>query len=137
MSKDVSLEQAQKLCAIGFNRLVDKSYNVSTGEIISHVHVNANALDGAFYSSPTVSDALDYLREEKGVECGVIPICESFAKDNPDGLLGMSTRFIGYDYSFFDKSDDKGEIVNMTTFDTHPLASSALLDAVLTYLEKK
>ncbi|WP_306540852.1 hypothetical protein [Dysgonomonas sp.] len=132
MSKNVTLDQAQKLCAICFNRLVDKSYNVSTGEIISHVHVNANALDGAFYSCPTVSEALDYLREEKGIACGVHPF--AIYEDMPDG----DQHFVkwGYRYVAF-KGLSEWQDMNKDVFDTHPLASSALLDAVLTYLEQK
>lgn len=124
MSKDVILEQAQKLCAIGFNRLVGKSYNVSTGEITSHVPVNPNAFDGAFYSCPTVSDALDYLREEKGVVCYVDVIYHPLRK---------KAMYIGKILS------ESGLIIQKKTeeFDTHPLASSALLDAVLDYLEQK
>ena len=124
MSKDVSLEQAQKLCAIGFNRLVDKSYNVSTGEIISHVHVNANALDGACYSAHTVSDALDWVREDKGIVCYVDVIYHPLRK---------KAMYIGKILS------ESGLIIQKKTeeFDTHPLASSALLTAVLDYLEKK
>lgn len=131
MSKDVSLEQAQKLCAIGFNRLVDKSYNVSTGEIISHVHVNANALDGTYYSAPTVSEALDWVREKKGIECGVYPIMIPIR----DGLRRMA-----YAHSAFDLNNNCKRLqldVSLVKIDTHPLASSALLDAVLDYLEQK
>lgn len=42
----------------------------------------------------------------------------------------------GYEYggSFI---DDKGKKVLLSTHPTHPLAETALLDAVLTYLEKK
>lgn len=132
MSKNVTLDQAQKLCAICFNRLVDKSYNVSTGEIISHLHVNANALDGAFYSCPTVSEALDYLREEKGVECGVFPIMQPVR----DGL-----KMLMYAYRAYDLNKNCKRLhfnLNFVTGDyNHTLASSALLTAVLDYLEKK
>lgn len=132
MSKNVTLDQAQKLCAICFNRLVDKSYNVSTGEIISHVHVNANALDGTYYSAPTVSDALDWVREEKGIECGCHPY--AIYEDMPDG----DQHFVkwGYKYVAF-QGLSEWQNMNKDVFDTHPLASSALLDAVLTYLEQK
>lgn len=124
ISKLTTFEQAQKLCAIGFNRLVDKSYNVSTGEIISHVHVNANALDGAFYSAHTVSDALDWVREDKGIVCYVDVIYHPLRK---------KAMYIGKILS------ESGLIIQKKTeeFDTHPLASSALLDAVLYYLEQK
>lgn len=124
ISKLTTFEQAQKLCAIGFNSLVDKSYNVITGNLLSHVPVNPNAFDGAFYSCPTVSDALDYLREEKGIVCYVDVIYYPLRK---------KAMYIGKILS------ESGLIIQKKTevFDTHPLASSALLDAVLDYLEQK
>ncbi len=150
MSNIVTFEQAEKLKYLGFRLNCLHYYNYDgkeeleeayffDGEERVFVHDLYEDFNDSNHtcSAPTVSEALDYLREEKGIENGVIPICESFARDNAEGSLSMSTSFIGYDYSFFDKSDDKGEIVNLTTFDTHPLASSALLTAVLDYLEKK
>lgn len=129
MSKNVTLDQAQKLCAIGFNRLVGKSYNVSTGEITSHVHVNANTLDGAYYSCPTVSDALDYLREEKGIVCSVW-----FDRK----LIKTKDQKKEHCYYYFGVFFIENGINRFTERnDTHPLASSALLDAVLDYLEQK
>lgn len=131
MSKDVTFDQARRLCVIGFNRLVNKSYNVSTGEISSHIHVNANALDGAYYSAPTVSDSLDWVRDEKGIECGVYPIMIPIR----DGLKRMA-----YAHSAFDLNNNCKRLqldISLVKIDTHNLASSALLDAVLTYLEQK
>lgn len=161
MSKIVTFEQAKKLKELGFDGEclywynedgvkecpIDQGYMEYYYEVDCFLNYwNAKKIDrdlyGSYppkvsYSVPTVSEALDWVREEKGIECGVLPICESFAKDNTDGSLSMSTMFVGYDYNFFDKSSDKGEIVNMVTYSTHSLASSALLDAVLTYLEQK
>lgn len=150
MSKDVTFEQAKKLNDLGYTErseytylLHQKSGNHKLYSPLGRMDYNQNNnRDNSnkiaiYYSAPTTSEALDWVREEKGIECGVLPICESFAKDNTDGSLSMSTMFVGYDYNFFDKSSDKGEIVNMVTYSTHPLASSALLDAVLTYLEQK
>lgn len=124
MSKDVTFDQARRLCVIGFNRLVNKSYNVSTGEITSHIHVNANALDGTYYSAPTVSEALDFIREEKHIPCYVdAGYCHQY---DTVGYWGVILSDFGYI-----------KRVQTETSPTHPLASSALLDAVLTYLEQK
>lgn len=127
MSRIVTFEQARRLCVIGFNRLVNKSYNVSTGEITSHVHVNANVLDGAYYSCPTVSDALDWVREEKDIECSVHLMMK---------LDDDSNKLIADNYSWEFWTKDDGINIDFVRY-THPLASSALLYAVLTYLEQK
>lgn len=76
-----------------------------------------------------VSEALDFIRE-KGIECGVHP----FARYNDLCL------FTGWDYTFaaFDGEKDLFEDVYSwieLIQSSHPLAESALLDAVLTYLE--
>lgn len=131
MSKDVTFDQARRLCVIGFNRLVNKSYNVSTGEITSHIHVNANALDGAYYSAPTVSDALDFIREEKGVVCCAFYMLEAVAHGVIDDI-----------YFFKYGTAEKGTIYNSYNVDykyfaTLSLASCALLDALLDFLGQK
>lgn len=131
MSKDVTFDQARRLCVIGFNRLVNKSYNVSTGEITSHIHVNANALDGTYYSAPTVSDALDFIREEKGVVCCAFYMLETVAHGVIDDI-----------YFFKYGTVEKGTIYNSYNVDykyfaTLSLASSALLDALLDFLGQK
>lgn len=81
--------------------------------------------------SPTVSDALDWVREEKGIECGVYPIMIPIR----DGLKRMA-----YAHSAFDLNNNCKRLqldISLVKIDTHNLASSALLDAVLTYLEQK
>lgn len=146
MSNLVTFEQAKMLKELGYREQVTAYYVDGSLDYNSPINWNTNeGLDengeyqeeDEYCSAPTVSSVLDWVREEKRIECGVIPICEYFAKDNKDGSLSMSSSFVGYDYSFFDKSNDKGEIVNIATFSTHPLAESALLTTVLNYLIEK
>ena len=79
----------------------------------------------------TVHEALDFIREEKGIECGVYPIMIPIR----DGLRQMA-----YAYSAFDLNNNCKRLqldVSLVKIDTHPLAESALLDSLLDYLEKK
>lgn len=146
MSNITTLEQAKRLKKFGFNRQAFTYWELEHDKWVMTRTLNPDFEKGfieypeegcIIIPAPTIPEALDWIREEKEIEYGVILICESFVKGNTDGSLSMSTKFVGYDYSFFDNSTDKGEIVNMTTFDAHPIAESALLDAVLNYLENK
>ena len=68
----------------------------------------------------TVSSALQWLRDEKGIPCSVHLEFE----ENNKGWFYYGEYGIKGDNKVFDTE----------TFDTHPLAESALLTAVLTYL---
>lgn len=90
-----------------------------------------NHLDAPFKEKVTVSEALDWIREEKRIECGVYPIMIPIR----DGLRRMA-----YAHSAFDLNNNCKRLqldVSLVKIDTHPLAESALLDSLLTYLEKK
>lgn len=128
MKKVVTFEQAERLENIGFDRIISHYYELENGK-----WGITNTLDKDFKDffirypdersiirlAPTVSEALDFIRE-KGIACGV---------------------HVGYDDGIFYRGhyyyDDMNNIRLSWTdrFDTHPLAESALLDAVLTYLE--
>lgn len=144
MSKIVTFEQAKKLKDFGFDGECLYWYNedgvkecpIEQGYMEYYYEVdcflndwNAKKIDrdlyGSYppkvsYSVPTVSEALDWVREEKRVICAV-------------------------DVDYFDGWYYTGKYQDMTktdfrytdSFDDHPLASSALLTAVLTYLEQK
>lgn len=119
MSKKVTSQQANRLVALGYNIVLHCSCHEY--ECIGCKSVNlSNA------KKLSVSEALDWIREEKEILCAV-------------ELVKETNRFggtIGYKYggAFI---DDKGKETLLHTLDTHHLASSALLDAVLTYLEQK
>lgn len=72
----------------------------------------------------TVSDALDWIRENKGVVCFVDVIYHPFEK---------KAMYLGKILS------ESGIIIQKKApeFDTHPLASSELLTVVLNYLIEK
>lgn len=79
-----------------------------------------NHLDAPFKKKVAVSEALDYLREQKRVICAV-------DVDYFDGWY--------YTGKYLDKS--KIDLQYTNSFDDHFNAESALLTAVLDYLEKK
>lgn len=82
-----------------------------------------NHLDAPFKEKLTLSEALYWIREKKGIACGT-------------GLnVNSDNRFLG-DY-IYEYVIDNNRVDGCSGFDTHSLAESALLDAVLTYLEKK
>lgn len=141
MSEVVTFEQAGRLENIGFDRIISHYYELENGK-----WGITNTLDKDFKDffirypdersiirlAPTVSEALDYIREEKGIACGVHPY--AIYEDMTDG----DQHFVkwGYKYVAF-QGLSEWQNMNKDVFDTHPLAESDLLDAVLTYLEKK
>lgn len=139
-----SFEQAKKLKELGFDEETHKEYRTPVVRVFEsgkakYIERDPDVYDtgrhASFYgdvsyenyiSAPTVSDALDWVREEKGVMCAV-------------ELIRQSNRFggvIGYKYGGVYIAGYFKEVL-LPALDTHPLASSALLDAVLTYLEQK
>lgn len=119
MSNLVTFEQAMLLKKHGFR---EKTFYHFTGE---NPIVNIELKDwnedeySSWVSRPTISDALDWIREEKGIKCGVYP-----------SDLGYKFRYIPFDTS-------RIKSISSQSFKSHPIASSALLDSILTYLEKK
>lgn len=82
-----------------------------------------NHLDAPFKEKVTVSEALDWIREEKGVACGA-------------GLnVNSDNRFLGnYIYEYVIENN---RVDGCLGFSTHPLAESALLNSLLDYLSIK
>lgn len=138
MSKIVTFEQAKKLKELGFDGETHKEYRTPVVRVFEsgkakyierEPYVYDTGRHASFYgdvsyenyiSAPTVSDALDWVREDKRVICAV-------DVDYFDGwyYTGKYQDMTKMDFQYTD------------SFDDHPLASSALLDAVLTYLEQK
>lgn len=81
-----------------------------------------NHLDAPFKEKVTVHEALVWIREEKGIACGV---CLDYY------IVCKDWRYTGR-YSY------ESELYTRYTpsFSSHPLAENALLDAVLIYLEE-
>ena len=90
-----------------------------------------NHLDAPFKEKVTVSEALDWIREEKGIDCCVFFNNELF------GNLDNVKAIYYYKYGCNGRIIYNSWNVDYKSFDTHPLASSALLDAVLNYLEER
>lgn len=119
MSNLVTFEQAKQLKELGF----DNSNSFHFKGVKDGILINERL--------PTVSEALDWIREKNGIECGVYPIMIPIR----DGLKRMA-----YAHSAFDLNNNCKRLqldISLVKIDTHHIASSALLDAVLTYLEQK
>lgn len=128
MSKLISFEQSKKIQALGISIVSDCGYvgYTKSGELVSRRKFKE---DKEYQTIPcwirvfTLSEAIDWIREEKRIACAV-------------GLnVNSDNRFLGnYIYEYIIENN---RVEGCSGFDTHLLAESALLDAVLTYLEKK
>ncbi len=128
MSKIVTFDQAKRLQTLGISIVSDCGYvgYTKSGELVSRRKFKEDRdyqLIPSWIRVFTVSEALDWIREEKRIACGA-------------GLnVNSDNRFLGnyiYEYVI-----DNNRVDGCSGFDTHPLASSALLDSLLTYLEMK
>lgn len=121
MNSIVTFEQAKKLKDIGFNAEVHRYFLYE--RLISSDDFDYNSINKIHYSAPTVSSALDWIREEKRIVCFVDVIYHPIEK---------KAMYLGKILS------ESGIIIQKKTseYDTHPLAESALLDSLLDYLEK-
>lgn len=114
MSNITTLEQAKKMKNIGFNAEVHRYFLYE--RLISSDDYNYNGINEIHCSAPTVSEALDFIRE-KGIYCGVYPFMWGYK-----GMAIVQDRH-------------NPCMIEVEPLGTHHLAESALLDAVLTYLE--
>ena len=137
MSKIVTFEQAKHLKNLGFNMdsffaysnegQLESSFEM-TGEFNFSKEVMDDAVENGYLNcclAPTVSSALDWIREEKGIKC----VVELDDKD-----VESSQYFGRYKYR---GKDHIGRDCDTESFSSHPLAESALLNAVLDYLSIK
>lgn len=130
MSKIVTFEQAKRITGIGFVlKWTTFLYEIATGDIHNAydplIQCQSSSL---FIKAPSVSEALDWVREYKGIHCSV-----SFVFKYNDITDNVDAQYFGQVLQTFPQFIDQVT----EEFDTHHLASSALLDAVLTYLEQK
>lgn len=139
MSNLVTFEQAKQLKELDYNRdsfhaysndgQLESSFEM-TGEFTFDQEDMNNAAENGYLNcclAPTVSEALDWVREEKKdarikfyVECTYSFELKDAAYT---GIITSNSAVI-----IWERTEE---------YSTHPLASSALLDAVLTYLEQK
>lgn len=133
----VTQTQAKRLDKLGFDWETTHYYwwNGEIYELDNTLErINQNGVDTKFkrYSAPTVALALEWIRIEKMISCGV-----SFIIQYEGGSLGNSYKLYYFgkyaDANSISKSNYK-ETMNYTTY---PAADSALLDELLTLLEKE
>lgn len=124
MSKITTPIQARRLSNLGFKNYSQFSYYKND---VTY-RVTPKNFTSDFIAAPTVYEALDWVREEKGIHCSV-----SFVFKYNDRTDNVDAQYFGQVLQTFPLFIDQVT----EEFDTHPLASSALLYAVLTYLEQK
>lgn len=129
MSKLVTLEQSKKLKELGCKLLThayysfDEKLRFHTGIYDWNTYASKDT-----YAVPTIAKALEWFREVKGIECGVLP----------SYYQCRSNTSVFYIFHWFCVEQNKKIEVNKSTFNysTHSLAESALLDALIEYVSK-
>lgn len=155
MSKIVTFGQAKMLKELGFDEETHKEYRTPVVRVFEsgkakyierEPYVYDTGRHASFYgdvsyenyiSAPTVSEAIDWIREKFNLMCGVYPTMRpSTTIDNP--------KWAAYKWSIMKYERDAETGINEVEyieindwFDTHPLANSALLTSVLEYLIEK
>lgn len=115
MSNIVTSKQAKRLRNLGYNIWSQFSYYRTDITF----QKTPKKFTSDYTVAPTVCEALDYLREEKEIYCGVHPFMWGYK-----GVAIIQDKY-------------NPCTIEVEPLDTHPLAESALLTAVLDYLEKK
>ena len=129
MSKLVTLQQAKKLKELGYGLTFTAfRYEKSTGGVYnSYDPLIQCQIGDLFIKAPTVSEALEWFRELKGIECEV-----SMSFDV--NISADEAELIGYGYVIYDTKSKK--ISYSGTFASREVAESALLDALIECMSK-
>lgn len=90
MNSIVTFEQAKRLQDIGFNAEVNRYFLYE--RLISSDDFDYNGINKIHCSAPTITEALDWIREEKGIACGTYPNIDVYDED--------IYPFIGYSYVY-------------------------------------
>lgn len=119
-------EQAIRLKKLGFDLPTMCFYPPhSRSAIVDGIEGTCKAPD--IYAAPSISDALQWLRDEKGIKYSVTI---QYNVDN--------TFMNGYTGSFAGLDPFNPTLIELEeTLDTYSGAESALLDAILNYLEER
>ncbi|MFT4169927.1 MAG: hypothetical protein QM653_12490 [Dysgonomonas sp.] len=126
MSKLVTFEQAKKLNELGYSVPSAHGYYTKGGG--EYVTIQQYREDRKYQLIPswlyanTVSDALQWIREKKGIDCAV--------------NLVLTKCYEGV--KILDGEFSSGLLLEVLTsqYESYTLAESALLDELLTYLEE-
>lgn len=142
MGNIITFEQAKILKQLGFDRPT-QAYYENCGYLITQneskyiLPFKRNSSLLTEYSAPTVAEALDFIRVDMEIECGVYPNNTLNLKELPNGENGFDFVFEGYGYIYLDKNDPISEYCNDIDFDSHPIAENMLFSDLLIYLQKK
>lgn len=120
MSAIVTFEQAKRLKKVGYGIMCSDIYT-DTGELLKRGSAAVMYNRGEEWEAPTVSDSLQWIRDNHGIPNSVTMI------------ISCAGDFYGYEGMFLSGFGLK----NTKTFPTFPEAESALLDKILDYLESK
>lgn len=130
----VTIDQAEKLRAIGYDKPECYYYRVWYGEgrlVVSPYYLDYNKEEmdehEEFYTAPLVHDALQWFRDEKGIICAVERDVD-WEEEHP---------FNGYYGGFSDEKFSNKSCGVTAAYTTHHEAESALLDALIKYEEEK
>ena len=159
----VSLEQAKKLKELGFNWEMAYSYYLlfDNTAILEHIPCTKGYID--YYYAPSIALALKWFRDVKNIHYHIEPkgfyikylihyqafsITESNCKEclphntyrekkpkPPFSILTTIKDLPKYDKCYVCKTDDNNKVYNLKLFNTYEAAESALLDALIKYVE--
>ncbi len=125
-----TLQQAKKLKELGYGLTFTAfRYEESTGDVYNSYDPLIQCQNGdLFIKAPSIHEALEWFREVKGIESGVLP----------SYYQCRSNTSVFYIFHWFCVEKNKKIEVNKSTFNysTHSLAESALLDEVMKYVER-
>ena len=127
----VTFDQAKRLFQIGFQEMTFGAYwrdskAFKLFEYDSNWNKTADA--NGCYSAPEVHDALQWFRDEKGIICAV----------ERDVDWGEEHPFNGYYGGYSGTPEFTNKSTGVTeSYPTFPEAESALLEALITYVEAK
>ena len=122
MSKLVTFEQAIGLARVGYCQYSIHQYKYNDVGLVIELGSSERMYNtGNEWNAPAVSEALDWFREVRGIECNVsLDVFE----DECRFLIYQYTGMYWEGYSVFDTD----------SFDTHSEAEQALLDALIEYV---
>lgn len=134
----VPFEIAKELKDLGYDEQVRNYYEIEFGErtfeSYSSDYNTLSRYEDKRVSAPSVSSALQWIRENKGVVCGVFPVVKELKnQEKPVGIF--------YEHCFIDYKRCPTVKINelyshIAIFSDYPSAELALLESIIKYLKK-